>query len=137
MGHFNGQGLGRSVQEFLSRRLVVNDSISVRHDLQGGSMLPRSGQRFQVKDGSDDVLQAGTATYINSESSDTVDDVTVLVRMTPGVEYIKASASIFAPLLLRRTYKVHRDRQASIFLPILPLMLCIPVACPLARFFFN
>lgn len=81
----------------MSRRLVVDDCVRVRHGLQGESTSLQSDERSRLKEGSRDLLQAGNAVGVSSGSSDVVDAVAVLVRMTPGVEYIKASSTLLCP----------------------------------------
>lgn len=81
LGHFNGQGLGRSVQDFVSKELIVDPSRGARPQ-QGATSIPPKEEEHGVgnRDSSAE-LAPGSSTVDN--------DVQVIVRTTPGVEYIK------------------------------------------------
>lgn len=70
LGHFNGQGLGSSIRDFVSKKLVVNHDRSI----EASGLKGATGDEGAQED---------------MESS----DLKVLVRSTPGLEYIKASHS--------------------------------------------
>ncbi|CAM9410309.1 unnamed protein product, partial [Laminaria digitata] len=82
LGRFNGQGLGKSVQEFVSTHLVLNSDDDVR--LQGGAVAVGSGEGSSFP-----IDRRHEAIKVRTGNSKFSGDVQVLVRTSPGAEYIK------------------------------------------------
>lgn len=92
LGRFNGQGLGASVQDLVSTHLVLNSDDDVRLQekaVQEGSVTVGSGSGegsyFPLK------KRRHESTQVKAGSSNICGDVQVLVRTSPGAEYIKVS----------------------------------------------
>lgn len=91
LGRFNGQGLGESVQDFVSTHLVLNSDDEVR--LQDGNVPVGPGSGSGSGEGSSFPLKKPRheAIEVKAGSSNICGDVQVLVRTSPGAEYIKVS----------------------------------------------
>lgn len=83
LGRFNGQGLGKSLQDFVTH-LVINYDDNVR--LQGRGVAEGSGEGSSIP-----LKRRHEATKLKSGNSKISEDVQVLVRTSPGAEYIKVS----------------------------------------------
>lgn len=84
LGRFNGQGLGKSLQDFVTH-LVINSDDDVR--LQGGAVAVGAGEGSSVP-----LKRRHEPTELQSGSSKISEGVQVLVRTSPGAEYIKVSS---------------------------------------------
>lgn len=94
LGHYNGQSLGSPIQDFVSRQLVVDSVREVRGEEEVAGSQRGVQDKPCTNDGRSEFSDA-EAGYISEPNR----GVEVLVRTTPGTEYIKASIS-FIPLLL-------------------------------------
>lgn len=113
LGRFNGQGLGKSVQDFVSTHLVVNDDDDVR--LQGGAVAVRSGEGSAVP-----LNRRHEPIKVKTGNSKTRGDVQVLVRTSPGAEYIKVSfrgAMLGSVFCLSRLFRHHRGCARQTVIP--------------------
>lgn len=85
LGHFNGQGLGVSVQDFVSKHLVVDPNTGGVAQQAGGVATESDASSPTSPERPHSLRNCGTS------DADVSDDIQVLVRTTPGVEYVKAS----------------------------------------------
>lgn len=93
MGHFNGQGLGAAVRRFVSEGFVT-DGTSVQRGVQmEGATVP--------------ITPCAQNTCNARVCSSVVGDIQVLVRVTPGVEYIKVRD--FAFITISRVFTGYRQ----------------------------
>lgn len=82
LGHYNGQGLGRPVQDFVSKQLIVDPTSDARPQQGATSVRPKEEVHGSVG-------HRDSSAELTTGSSNVDSDVQVLVRTTPGVEYIK------------------------------------------------
>lgn len=84
LGHYNGQGLGRPVQDFVSKQVIVDSSSGDRPQQEATSLPPKEQVLGPLG-------HRDSSAELATDSSNVGNDVKVLVRTTPGVEYIKVT----------------------------------------------
>lgn len=86
LGHFNAQGLGPSVQNFVSKNLVVDPNAGTDDQAEPVSVRPEGGKPCNLHN----IPKLGV--NVQTRSSNSSDGIEILVRTSPGVEYIKVRA---------------------------------------------